>query len=174
MPIVREDECLCALNLVSDQPGAFTAEHVAFLEELTPHLAVAIEKARLFEQAAARAQRSEQLAELSRLVTESLDVGRVQQFVIQAGADLLGADLTSLYLVDEPGEWLDAGRDDRPGPGPPGQASKRRVRARLALAWHDDRPRRYDATHRITAVTSRPTRSWRTRTGPARTGIARS
>jgi signal transduction histidine kinase/DNA-binding response OmpR family regulator len=107
VPIVREDECLCVLNLVSDKPGAFTAEHVAFLEALTPHLAVAVEKARLFEQAAARAKRASKLAELSRLVTESLDVGQVQQFVIQAGTELLGADLTSLYLVHQPTETLD-------------------------------------------------------------------
>jgi signal transduction histidine kinase/DNA-binding response OmpR family regulator/putative methionine-R-sulfoxide reductase with GAF domain len=106
MPIVGQGECLCALNLVSDRPQAFTAEHVAFLEELTPHLAVAIEKARLFEQATTRARRSSRLAELSRLVTGSLDVGRVRQFVVQAGADLLGAELTRLYLVDETGEWL--------------------------------------------------------------------
>ena len=80
------------------------AEHMAYLEELTPHLAVAIEKARLFEQATARARRSTRLAELSRLVPESLDAERVQQFVIQAAADLLGADLTPLFLLDRDGE----------------------------------------------------------------------
>ena len=94
VPILRGDECLGVLNLASDRPRAFTAEHVAFLEALGPHLAVAIDKARLFEQAAARATRASRLAELSRLVTESLDVEQVQQFVIRAGADLLGADLT--------------------------------------------------------------------------------
>jgi signal transduction histidine kinase/CheY-like chemotaxis protein len=106
VPIVREDECRAVLNLVSDHPRAFTPEHVAYLEELTPHLAVAIEKARLFEQATARAQRSTRLAELSRLVTESLDVKRVQDFVIQAAADMLNADLTRLFLVEESGETL--------------------------------------------------------------------
>src|SRR5205085_5751382 len=96
----------CALNLVSDRPKAFTAEHIVFLEELTPRLAVAVEKARLFEQATMRARRSNRLAELSRLVSETLDIGRVQQFIVQAGSDLLGAELTRLYLLDESGEWL--------------------------------------------------------------------
>ncbi len=100
VPIIRETECLGVLNLASDRVGAFKAEHVAFLEELTPHLAVAIEKARLFERTTSRAARTSRLAELSRLVTESLDVDRVQQFVVQAGSDLLGADLSSLYLVE--------------------------------------------------------------------------
>jgi len=40
MPIMRDDECLGVLNLASLRPAAFTEEHVAFLEGLTPHLAV--------------------------------------------------------------------------------------------------------------------------------------
>jgi signal transduction histidine kinase/CheY-like chemotaxis protein len=107
VPIVRGDACLGVLNLASERLGAFTAEHVSLLEALSPHLAAALDKARLYEQAAARATRSSRLAALSRLVTESLDAERVQQFVIQAGADLLGADLTSLYLLDATGQWLD-------------------------------------------------------------------
>jgi len=101
VPILHDDEPVAVLNVVSDRPRAFTPEHIAFLEELTPHLATAIEKARLFEQATTRARRASRLAELSRLVTESLDAGRIQQFVVQACADLLGAELTRLYLVDE-------------------------------------------------------------------------
>jgi signal transduction histidine kinase/DNA-binding response OmpR family regulator len=106
LPILREDECIGVLNVVSDRPRAFTPEHVAYLEELMPHLAVAIEKARLFEQVTARARRSTRLAELTRLVTQSLDVQRVQNFVVEAAADLLGPDLTRLFLVDEAGESL--------------------------------------------------------------------
>jgi signal transduction histidine kinase/ActR/RegA family two-component response regulator len=61
----------------------------------------------LFEQAATRARRMSRLAELSRLVAESLDVDRVQQFVIRASSDLLGAELTRLYLVDEAADSLE-------------------------------------------------------------------
>ena len=55
MPIMREDECLGVLNLASIEPAAFTQEHVAFLEGLAPHLAVALEKARLLEHLGIRA-----------------------------------------------------------------------------------------------------------------------
>jgi signal transduction histidine kinase/DNA-binding response OmpR family regulator len=106
VPILREDECLGVLNVVSDRPRAFTQEHIAYLEELTPHLAVAIEKAHLFEQATGRARRNTRLAELSRLVTQSLDVAQVQRFVVEAAADLIGADLTRLFLVDDAGTGL--------------------------------------------------------------------
>ncbi len=106
VPITGEEGPLGVLNVVSDVAGAFSREHVSYLEELTPHLAVAIEKARLFEQTTARARRNTRLAELSRLVTESLDAQRVQQFVVQASADLLGPDLTRLWLLDESGETI--------------------------------------------------------------------
>src|SRR4029079_12590809 len=89
------------------EPAAFTHEHIAFVQEVMPHLAIALEKASLFDQVTARARRLSRLAELSRLVTESLDVNRVQQFVIQASADLLGAELTRLYLVDQEHDSLD-------------------------------------------------------------------
>ncbi len=106
LPILRGDVCQGVLNLNSDQPNAFTSDHVQFLEALAPHLVVALENARLFEQSAARAERTRRLAELSRLVSESLDVARVQRFVVEAAADLLGAELTRLYLLDETGDKL--------------------------------------------------------------------
>ena len=139
MPIMRDDECLGVLNLASLRPAAFTEEHVAFLEGLTPHLAVALEKARLFEQAETRARRSSRLAELSRLVNESLDVERVQQFVIQASAELLGAELTRLYLVDEEHDSLDlvasTGELIRSRSSQPG-TSGRRLPVRCSLIGH--------------------------------------
>jgi signal transduction histidine kinase/ActR/RegA family two-component response regulator len=107
VPIVREDACTVTLNLGCREPGSITPDHVAFLEELVPHLAVALEKARLFEQATSRARRMNRLAELSRLVAESLDVNRVQELVIRSCSDLLGAELSRLYLVDVARNALD-------------------------------------------------------------------
>jgi signal transduction histidine kinase/ActR/RegA family two-component response regulator len=107
VPIEREGGCTVTLNLGCREPGAITPAHVTFLEELVPHLAIALEKAQLFEQAASRARRMNRLAELSRLVAESLDVTQVQQFVIHACSDLLGAELTRLYLVDAARASLD-------------------------------------------------------------------
>jgi GAF domain-containing protein len=101
VPILVDGVCTVTLNLGCPIPGGITADHVVFLEDLVPHLAIALDKAQLFEQAASRARRMNRLAELSRLVAESLDVNQVQQFVIEASSDLLGAELTRLYLVDE-------------------------------------------------------------------------
>ena len=109
VPIVSDGECLGVLNLVSDRAHAFTADHVAYIEELTPHLAVAIEKTRLFEQATARALRMTRLAELSRLVSETLDVQKVQRFVTKVACDLLGAD------VPASSSWTSDGATHSPG-----------------------------------------------------------
>jgi signal transduction histidine kinase/DNA-binding response OmpR family regulator len=123
VPILREGETLAAFNVVSDRARAFTPSHAAYLEELMPHLAVAIEKARLFEQAAARARRNTRLAELSRLVSETLEAERVQQFVTQAAADLLNADLTRLFLIDSSGEKLSIASAVAPGRADPGDTT---------------------------------------------------
>jgi signal transduction histidine kinase len=66
LPIFREDECLGVLSLASNEPAAFTSEQVAFVEELMPHLAVALDKARLFEEAVESARlKSEFVANMS-------------------------------------------------------------------------------------------------------------
>jgi signal transduction histidine kinase/ActR/RegA family two-component response regulator len=139
VPIVRDDTCTVTLTLGCPEPGAFTTEHVAFLEELAPHLAVALDKAQLFEQAATRARRMSRLAELSRLVAESLDVDRVHQFVIRASVDLLGAELTRLYVVDEANDALDlvasSGTLRRTASYQPGTSS-RRLALRGSLIGH--------------------------------------
>src|SRR5690606_17152163 len=101
VPIMVDGKCRVVLNLGCPTPGGISADHISFLEELVPHLAIALDKAQLFEQAASRARRMNRLAELSRLVAESLDVNKVQRFVIEASSDLLGAELTRLYLVNE-------------------------------------------------------------------------
>jgi signal transduction histidine kinase/ActR/RegA family two-component response regulator len=139
VPILRVDTCTVSLNLGGRETGAFTPDHVAFLEELAPHLAVALDKTQLFEQAASRARRMSRLAELSRLVAESLDVDRVQQFVIQASSDLLGAELTRLYLVDQATDSLElvasSGSLLRTSSAQPG-TSTRRLAFRGSLIGH--------------------------------------
>ncbi len=66
VPILREDEFLGALNVDSEQAHAFTPEHIAFLEALVPHLAIALENARLFAAALESARlKSEFVANMS-------------------------------------------------------------------------------------------------------------
>src|SRR6184192_1967763 len=81
--------------------------------------ALAIENSRLLEQAAARADRMSLLSELSRAANESLDVERVQALVVQSTAELLAADRTGLWLVEEGHDTLvlaaASDREDSPG-----------------------------------------------------------
>jgi signal transduction histidine kinase/CheY-like chemotaxis protein len=152
VPILRDDTCTVSLNLGCHAIGAFTPEHIAFLEELAPHLAVALDKTQLFEQAASRARRMSRLAELSRLVAESLDVDRVQQFVIQASSDLLGAELARLYLVDQATDSLElvasSGSLLRTASAQPG-TSTRRLAFRGSLIGHVITSRKHLYSHDV-------------------------
>src|SRR3954454_686023 len=49
VPLLRDERCLGVLNVDSEQAGAFTPDHVAFLEALAAHLSVAVDNAMLFD-----------------------------------------------------------------------------------------------------------------------------
>ena len=61
-PLVVRDELIGSLILGASRPAAFTPEKVANAREVSRQLAVAIEYARLFEQASAGRQRSQMLS----------------------------------------------------------------------------------------------------------------
>lgn len=60
VPLILRDRVLGALDVESDTLGFFTEDHVRMLSLLAPHVASAIENARLYEEIAAREQRMEQ------------------------------------------------------------------------------------------------------------------
>jgi signal transduction histidine kinase/DNA-binding response OmpR family regulator len=50
VPMVAQGELIGSLNLWSDRPGAFTAEHIDIAREVADQLAISIQQARLHEQ----------------------------------------------------------------------------------------------------------------------------
>ncbi|HWT78563.1 MAG TPA: GAF domain-containing protein, partial [Candidatus Methylomirabilis sp.] len=60
--------------------------------------AVAIENARLFEEASMRSARMNALSQLSRTMTSSLDLQRVFDYVVRAAVDLLDLALARVYV----------------------------------------------------------------------------
>jgi sigma-B regulation protein RsbU (phosphoserine phosphatase) len=66
VPLRRKGRVIGALNLLSDQPGQFTETDEALLRQFGAHVAVAIENARLFEDAREYASTLETLAEIGR------------------------------------------------------------------------------------------------------------
>jgi sigma-B regulation protein RsbU (phosphoserine phosphatase) len=90
VPLLRQDRLVGVLDLESIEPHAFTAEHERLLNILASYVAVALENARLFEEAKRNQIR----------LQEDLDTAReIQQQLLPSGArDVPGLDLATAYV----------------------------------------------------------------------------
>jgi signal transduction histidine kinase len=104
-PLIARDTVIGSLAVGDDAGRFYTEEEKRLLLGFADQAAIAIDNARLFEDTHARLAQMRRLAELSQLVTSSLDQRRVLDFVADAALDLLRGDLARLWLVE--------GDDDR-------------------------------------------------------------
>jgi len=101
-PILFGDRLLGVLHSHTTQPGKrFTPSDLRLLQILATQAAIAIENARLFEEAGVRSARLNALSELSRTVTSSLDLQQVFDYVVRAAVDLLALALARVYVWQE-------------------------------------------------------------------------
>jgi signal transduction histidine kinase/DNA-binding response OmpR family regulator len=106
VPILRADTCLAVLNLHATQPDAFSPEHVAFLEALAPHIAVAFENARLFEQEQQRRRQVEAVRTVSQEITRELDLRKLLELISRRALELVGATSGAILLWDDETQLL--------------------------------------------------------------------
>jgi|GEM_PF-686056 len=99
VPLRARGRAIGALGVVAGR--AFDETDLALLGAYAGHVAVALEGARLDAEDRARLVGMRRITELSRLVASSLDFGRVLDTVAEAALDLLTADLTRLWVLDE-------------------------------------------------------------------------
>jgi two-component system sensor histidine kinase HydH len=101
-PVLFGDRLLGILHSHTTQPGKrFTPDDLRMLEMLATQAAIAIENARLYDEARARSARFRALSELSRKVTASLDLQQVFDYAVQAAVDLLDLALARLWVWQE-------------------------------------------------------------------------
>ncbi len=101
VPLKVRGNVVGVLGAATRRAIPFTAREVEFLEAIGNVIGVAIENARLYEEARARLARTKRLAQLSHLVTSSLELKQVLEFVTEATRDLLKGDLVRLWVADE-------------------------------------------------------------------------
>src|SRR6201997_1219146 len=90
VPLVRQDRLIGVLDLESTEPHAFTAEHERLLNILGSYIAVALENARLFEDA-----RENQ----TRLMNDLETAREIQRQLLPSGArEVPGLDLATAYV----------------------------------------------------------------------------
>lgn len=101
-PVLFGERLLGVLHSHSTQPGKrFTPDDLRLLQMLADQAAIAIENARLFEEARIRSARLNALSQLSRTITSSLEPQRVFDYVVRAAMDLLDLALARVYVGRE-------------------------------------------------------------------------
>ena len=102
VPLRVKGQIIGALS-VADGPGRrFTAAEVDMLQAFADQAAVAVENARLYEEAMRQRRESEVVAALAAEINRSLDLDRVLQQVAEAANALCAGDVTHIAL-SEPG-----------------------------------------------------------------------
>ena len=122
VPILYQDSVVGVLVLMADEPFELERQEYEILEALIAEAGAAIRNGRLLAESERRRHTAEALAELSRLSSETLDLGTVARRVVESVRALLGAQESALYrLVPETGDLaalaLMGEREQALGPG---------------------------------------------------------
>ena len=103
VPLLAGDRVLGALVVQRDTAGPFSADDVDLLEAFAGQAAVAMENARLYEEAQRRRREAEVLAELARTVGASLDLDTVLQRITEGARELAASDGARIALREPEG-----------------------------------------------------------------------
>jgi len=141
LPILYQESVVGVLVLMAEQPFDLERDEYEILEALIAEAGAAIRNSRLLAESERRRRTAEALAELSRLSSETLDLGTVARRVVESVRTLLGAQESALYrLVPETGDLaalaLMGEREQALGPG----AVFPRGTGVVGLATRDRRP----------------------------------
>ena len=107
VPIVVGDRAIGAISVQSTQrEGRFGEADVRLLSTIAANVGVAIQNARLFQEAHRRADEMSALAEVGQEISATLDVQAVLERIGDRVRELLSADTVALFLADaEPGTY---------------------------------------------------------------------
>jgi len=122
LPILYQESVVGVLVLMAEQPFDLERDGYEILEALIAEAGAAIRNSRLLAESERRRRTAEALADLSRLSSETLDLGTVARRVVESVRTLLGAQESALYrLVPETGDLaalaLMGEREQALGPG---------------------------------------------------------
>ena len=101
LPIKCREEVVGVLTFHTTAPRHYSPEEQAYLATFAAQAAIAIENARLYEEARVRSARFRALSELSRKVSASLDIQQVFDYAVRVAVDLLDLALARLWVWRE-------------------------------------------------------------------------
>lgn len=100
-PLIYEGEVVGAISTQSYQPKAFREEDLELLQGIADLAAVAINNAWHVTELDSRRREAERIEEIGRAISSSLDAKEVLRTVIDAVLELLQADASSVWLLEE-------------------------------------------------------------------------
>ena len=100
-PLRHEGKVLGAISTQSYQPGAYTAEDLELLQGIADIAAVTLENARFVAALKRQRETAEQIEEIGRALTASLDPQDVLRKVIAAVLALVPVDGAGVWLVED-------------------------------------------------------------------------
>ncbi len=99
-PLRVVDRVMGVLCVGDERGRAYTTDETRLMRTFASQAALALENARLFDEAQARAARMTKLGEFGRMITSSLDLRQVLDRVAGAARELLEADLARVWVAD--------------------------------------------------------------------------
>ncbi len=100
-PIVHQERIQGGLVAGYESPHYFSQQEVELATSIAAHLAVAIEKARLLEQAQSRLRRIEALQKIDDAISSTLDLDHQIDILLSHVINNLQCDMSVMFLVDK-------------------------------------------------------------------------
>ncbi|MBI3637108.1 MAG: GAF domain-containing protein [Candidatus Rokubacteria bacterium] len=100
VPLIAHDRVLGGLVVGDERGRVFDEEEIRLAQTFAAQASLALANAQLYEQMRTRLERMRRFADLSQIVSSSLDLKQVLDSVGSAALDLLHCDLTRLWVLD--------------------------------------------------------------------------
>jgi GAF domain-containing protein/HAMP domain-containing protein len=101
VPLKTKEAVIGVLHVQSDQLNAFDQRGLTVLQSLAHQAAIAIENARLFEAEHRRRQEATLLAEMTKLISSTLDLDEVLRLTAEYAVDVFDVHCCCILLWDE-------------------------------------------------------------------------
>lgn len=106
VPMFLGDRVIGALDVNAMRRDAFSSDDAATLLAFATHMAPRVQNARLFGETRQRADALHALFEIGKLVSETLDIDRLMERIVEHAVHIMDARIAALTLLSEDGEFL--------------------------------------------------------------------
>ena len=104
MPLKIGDRVVGALDVHDKGRYAFSEDDIVVIETLADQIAVAVENARLFQEALSRAEREQSVVKITSRIRASQDIDSILRTAVDEMRNALGARRATIRLAPVPAE----------------------------------------------------------------------